>query len=122
MSNKNKHWVPEIVYENDDGEGQLGNLPLIHVPNGEKMPTFLLIWEATDTGEFEPGPDGEELPIVQWELRQYAHMDVLKSKLSHEDYDKVRVALGLQPLNEATKSGQQITAKIRENLANSKKN
>jgi hypothetical protein len=122
MSNKNKHWVPEIVYENDDGEAQLGNLPLIHVPNGEKMPTFLLIWEATETGEFEPGPDGEELPIVQWELRQYAHMDVLKSKLSHEDYDKVRVALGLQPLNEATKNGQQITAKIRENLANSKKN
>lgn len=117
MENKKKStWVPEVTYEDSD-DGQLGNLPLIHVPSGEEMPKFLLIWEATDTGEIEPGPDGEDVPVVQWDLRQYAQMEILKSKLSPDDYDKVRLALGLQPMKEATKQGQAITQRVRENLA-----
>lgn len=114
---KKTNWVPEISYEQNDDEGQLGNLPLIHVPSGEVMPPFLMIWEARDTGEIEPGPSGEDMPVVEWELRQYAHMDILKRNLSPEDYDKVRIALGLKPLAEATKAGQAITQKVRENLA-----
>ena len=110
------NWVPELVYEDTD-EGQLGNLPLIHVPSGEQMPRFLLVWEATETGEIEPGPAGEDVPVVQWDLRQYAQMETLKAKLSSDDYDKVRAALGLQPLKEAIKKGQAVTLRVRENLA-----
>ena len=55
----NKHWVPEITYEEADNEqGQLGQLPLIHVPSEQQMPPFLMIWEVRDSGETEPGPDG----------------------------------------------------------------
>lgn len=115
-NNKKESWHPEIVYEDTD-DGQLGNLPLVHVPPGEEMPKFLLIWEATDTGEIEPGPEGEEMPVVQWDLRQYAQMEVLKAKLSPIDYDKVRVALGLQPLKEAVAAGQKITQRVRDNIA-----
>jgi hypothetical protein len=114
---KRAGWTPEISYEQDDDGAQLGNLPLIHVPAGEEMPRFLMIWEARDTGEIEPGLSGEDVPVVEWDLRQYAQMEVLKSKLSPEDYDKVRLALGLKPLAEATAAGQAVTQRVRENLA-----
>lgn len=112
-----KRWMWEITYEQDDNDGQLGNLPLIHVPPGEQMPRFLMLWEARDTGEIEPGPSGEDLPVVNWELKQYAQMETLKQNLSPEDFDKVRVALGLEPLAKATQKGKAITQKIRENIA-----
>lgn len=113
---KNEKWQWEISYE-DTEEGQLGNLPLIHVPPTEQMPKFLLIWEARDTGEIEPGSNGEDLPVVTWDLRQYAQMEVLKTKLSAEDFDKVRIALGLSPLKTATKEGQEISQRVRNNIA-----
>lgn len=110
------NWLPEIVYEDTD-DGQLGNLPLIHVPPGEKMPRFLMLWECRDTGDLEPGMDGEEIPVVDWELRQYAQMEVLRRKLSAVDYDKVRAALGLKPMREAVPQGQAITQAVRDNVA-----
>lgn len=113
MSQKKSTWTPEITYEDTD-EGQLGNLPLIHVPQDEEMPRFLMMWEARETGEIEPGPTGEDVPVVEWELRQYARMDALQGKLSAEDYDKVRAALGLKPMKEAVPLGRQITQSVRE--------
>lgn len=113
---KVRDWVPEIVYEDTD-EGQLGNLPLIHVPGDQQMPRFLLIWEARETGDFEPGLSGEDVPVVDWELRQYAHMEVLKEGLTPAEYDRVRSVLGLKPLKEAVKEGQEISQRVRENVA-----
>ncbi len=113
---KIKKWIPEITYEADDGEGQLQNLPMIHVPKEHEMPKFLLIWEARNTGTFEPGLKGQEVPVVDWELRQYAKMETLKESLSPEDYDKVRKALGLQPLLVASEQGHEISNKVRETL------
>lgn len=107
------NWIPEIMYE-EDANGVSQSLPFIVVPAGEVMPAFLLLWEHRDTGEIEPGPNGEDLPIVDAELRQYASMDVLKTNLSPEDYDKVRVALGLEPLQSAARKGQKITDKVRQ--------
>lgn len=109
------HWVWEITYEDTD-EGQLGNLPMIHVPDGEQMPRFIMLWEVRNTGEFEPGLSGEEVPIIDYDLRQYAQMETLKAGLSAEDYDKVRLALGLKPLEQAVKDGQQISQKVRDNI------
>jgi hypothetical protein len=106
-------WIPEIMYE-EDTSGMSQSLPFILVPPNETMPSFLLLWEHRDTGEIEPGPNGEDLPIVEAELRQYASMDVLKSNLSEEDYDKVRIALGLEPLQTAARKGQKITDKVRQ--------
>lgn len=114
---KSKKWIPELSYEQDDDGSQLGNLPLIHVPSGEEMPKFLMIWEARDTGEIEPGLDGEDVPVVEWDLRQYAQMEALKANLTSEDYDKVRLALGLKPLVEAVTGGQAISQRVREAVA-----
>lgn len=109
-------WMWEIVYADDTEDGQLGHLPMIHVPDNCEMPSFLLIWEVRSTGEYEPGPEGEDVPVIDQELRQYASMDILKNNLSPAEYDNVRKALGLKPLVQAAKDGQLITAKVRENL------
>ena len=117
MQGKKRPWMFEITYETDDSENQLGNLPLIHVPDGEDMPSFLMVWEARETGEFEPGFSGEEVPVVEWDLRQYARMDVLQTKLDPDAYDSVRTALGLKPLKEAVEGGKKISQSVRQTVA-----
>jgi len=108
-------WLPEIMYE-EDPSGVSQSLPFILVPEGEDMPTFLLVWENSETGEIEPGPNGEEIPIVDAELRQYARMDILKKGLTPEVYDQVRIALGLEPLKTAAAKGRAITSRVRSKL------
>ena len=100
MSNT-KHWVPEIMYEDSQEEGFASHIPFIPVPEEENMPQILYIFESRETGEFEPGPEGEDLPVTEMELHQYADMNVLKTKLDLQTYDKVRTALGLEPMQKA---------------------
>ena len=110
-----KQWVPEIVYE--DGEGGLSShIPLIVIPEGEEMPKMLFIFESRETGDVEPGPEGEELPVTELELHQYGDMMVLKEKLDSETYDKVRGALGLEPMASASRKGAEISERIKQNL------
>jgi len=116
---KEKVWVPEICYEEPVGDVQ-SNIPFIDVPENEEMPCLLFISEYRQTGEYEPGPKGEEQPIVDMFIHQYADMTALKEKLNEKDYDKVRAALGLQPLKEATKAGQKITDRVLNNVARMK--
>tara|TARA_B100001094_G_C18141517_1_gene778155 strand:- start:666 stop:1004 length:339 start_codon:yes stop_codon:yes gene_type:complete len=109
------NWIPEICYE-EDSEGLSSHIPFIQVPVGKKMPSFLFIFESRETGEFEPGEDGNPLPIYDMDLCQYADMSTLKNKLDPKTFDKVRLALGLEPLASATKKGKEISKKVRENL------
>lgn len=111
-----KNWVPEICYE-EDPNGMSSHIPFIQVPDGEQMPRFLLIFESRETGEFEPGEDGEPLPIFDMELKQFADMSILKEKLKPKAYDEVRKCLGLEPLKSATEKGKNISETIRNNLA-----
>jgi hypothetical protein len=83
------------------------------------MPKILFVFESRETGEFEPGFDGEDLPVTELDLHQYADMVVLKQRLSGEHYDVVRHALDLEPLMEASVKGKQITDKIKENIGTS---
>jgi hypothetical protein len=111
MSNK---WIPEIMYEESE-EGS-SHIPFIMVPEGQTMPNLLYIFESRDTGEKEPGLDGEAVPIIEWDLHQYADMLILKNKLDIQTYDKVRNALGLEPLLTAIEKGQNISKNIRNNI------
>ena len=110
MSNK---WIPEIMYEESE-EGS-SHIPFIMVPKDQTMPSLLYIFESSDTGEKEPGFDGEPVPIIEWDLHQYADMLILKNKLDIQTYDKVRNALGLEPLLTAVEKGQNISKNIRNN-------
>ena len=109
-------WYPEICYEESD-EGLTSKIPFIPVPAGESMPIVLFIFESRETGEFEPGLDGDDLPVTELDLHQFDDMAVLKNKLSSEHYDIVRNALGLESMQSATEKGKAITDKIRGNIA-----
>lgn len=111
-----KAWVPEIFYE-DGGDGLSAQIPFITVPQEEEMPKMLFIFESRETGEVEPGPKGEELPVTEITLHQYADMQFLKDGLTPEEYDRVRDVLGLQPLKEATDAGRLITQNVREAIS-----
>ncbi len=115
-NNTNPHWVPEIMYEESNEHGLSSHIPFIPVPNNEVMPSLLYIFESRETGETEPGSDGEELPVTEMDLHQYADMAVLKNKLDGSTYDLVRVALGLEPMSSALKKGSEISKKIINNI------
>lgn len=101
-------WFPEIMYEEDS------KIPFVPVPNGEVMPKILFMFESRETGEFEPGLDGEPLPIVQMDLHQYASMNSLKEALDPATFDTVRMGLGLDPLQVAAQKGKAVTENIRK--------
>jgi len=110
---ESKHWIPEIMYEDSDEPGFASHIPFIPVPEEEPMPTMLYIFESRETGELEPGPQGEDLPVTEMELHQYADMAVLKEALSLDVYDAVRQALGLENMKSAVKKGKEITNDVR---------
>ncbi len=112
-----KNWIPEIMYEeNPEMDGMSSHIPFIPVPESEEMPRILFVFESKETGEYEPGPEGEELPVTDFELHQYADMAVLKEKLPEDVFDLVRASLGLEPLKTAAEKGRAITAKVRSNI------
>ena len=114
MKNSSK-WIPVIMYEDDEG-GMTSKIPFIMVPKEEQMPKLLFMFESRETGEFEPDSEGNPLPIIEMELHQYADMAKLKSGLSEDLYDQVRMCLGLESLRQSAKKGIQLTDKIRNNL------
>lgn len=114
MSSQN--WIPEICYE-EGSEGLSSHIPFIQVPAEAEMPNILFIFESRDTGEFEPGMEGEEVPVVQLDLHQYADMNILKEGLDLETYDRVRECLGLEPMSSAVEKGRKITDTVRENIS-----
>ena len=71
------------------------------------------MFESRETGEYEPGLEGEEIPVVELNLHQYANMTALKTNLTPAEYDRVRFVLGLEPLRDAVAAGQKITENIR---------
>ena len=109
------NWFPEIMYEDDEG-GMTSKIPFIMVPKEEHMPKILFMFESRETGEFEPGTDGEPMPIVEMDLHQYADMAALKTGLTVDVYNQVRKCLGLKPLDEAVEAGKKITNNIRKNI------
>jgi hypothetical protein len=117
MSDPSDNWVPEIMYE-ESSDGISSSLPFIMVPKDLSMPKLLYVFESRATGELEPGSNGEDVPVVQWDLHQYADMGILKERLSMIEYDNVRFVLELEPLSLAVNTGRDVTNKIRENLKN----
>jgi len=103
--------IPVILYESEEQA-----LPYIEVEQEEEMPHALFIQEYKHTGEFEPDQDGEEAPIVDIMMHMFVNMTTLQEKLTPELNDKVRVAIGLQPLAKAKEEGRKIMDKVYENV------
>jgi len=107
-----KNWIPEIVYE--EGES---HIPFIHVPNDQTDPKMLFIFVSHKTGEIEPGPEGEDVPVIEMDLKQFVDLSTLKSGLTEQEYDKIRAILGLEPLRQASEKGRAITSSVREKVS-----
>jgi len=113
MSNS-KQWIPELMYQEDS------QIPFVEVPPDQTMPDKLFVWEFKQTGEYEPGPSGEDVPICDADIHIYFNYKVAKQVLGPELLDKVRVAFGLEPLEKATEKGKQITDNVVANAERSK--
>jgi hypothetical protein len=53
---------------------------------------------------------------MQWDMHQYADMSRLKTHLSEEVFDQVRVALGLDPLRVALEKAEKNSKNNKNNL------
>ncbi len=104
--NDKRKWVPEICYEEYEEDSLTGGLPFIAVPKDKEMPNLLFFFGSQETGEFEPDQEGNEQPIVEMELFQYACMKYLQEGLDPETFDKIRDCLGLLSLQEARERGK----------------
>ena len=108
----NEMWIPEICYE-EDNKGMTGGFPFIKVPKDKNMPSSLFVFESRDIKEEE---DNElEVEIT---MHMYSNMSILKNRLDSETYDKVRLALGLERLDKASKNGEQINKNINDKIEN----
>ena len=86
------------------------------MPPDQEDPKLLFIFMSHETGEFEPGSDGEEVPVLEMDLKQFVDLGLLKTGLTEQEYDKVRSILKLEPLRVATAKGEKITQSIREKI------
>ncbi len=121
MSNAKKPKIPVILYEESLPNDPFNPIPYVMVGIDEVMPPVLFISEYKETGEFEVGSDGDRSPIVDMLIQKYVNLDHLKDKLDYETYDKIRIALGMDPLKVAQKKGQKILDNVFSN-ANKNKN
>lgn len=119
--NQEKYEIPQILYE-EPQPGQAANpIPYIEIPQDKNMPPVIFIFEYKHSGETEPGQNGEAIEMVDQIPHKYVDMEVLKEKLSPETNDLVRVALGMEPLKQATKKGKEILDKVNKNIESLKK-
>lgn len=103
--------IPVILYESEEQ-----SLPYIEIEQDDNMPDALFIQEYKHTGDYEPDEEGEEAPIVDILMHMYVNMTTLQNKLPADLNDKVRVAIGLQPLAKAKAEGQKIMDRVYGNV------
>ena len=117
MSTPPSNWVPEICYE-EEVDGISSHIPFIQVPLTEQMTNILYVFESRETGEHEPGLDGNPVPVIQLDLHQYADLNILKSQFDKNSYNNIRIALGLESLDDAIEKGTKITESVRAKIEN----
>ena len=110
MRDSRKMWIPDIVYE----EGS--KIPMVQVPVDKVMPEVIHIYEYRMTGEYSPGPAGEDIPKCDVHIHQYIDQEVLREVLDEETLNRVRAHCGLEPLKDAKAKGERITSNVKANV------
>ena len=95
---------PEIFYE-ESHEGFTNGMPFMRIEDSKTIPNALFIGAAKNI-ENKNNESSEE-DMCEITMQMYINSEVLKKVLSSEDYDKVRVSIGLFPLNEAIEKSKQ---------------
>lgn len=113
---KPKFKYPVIMYEESE-DGPPNPIPYIITKENDPMPPLLFIEEVFETGEHEPGAEGNPEPIVEYTMHQFINTKVIEEKLGSKDFDKFRVKMGMKPKDKAVKDGEKLLKKVEEKLA-----
>jgi hypothetical protein len=113
---------PEILYESPSYPGEkVSPIPYVIIPKDKDMPVGLFIMRYSQTGEFEVGDSGKPEEIMDG---PHPHMFIDFKHLEevlHETFpslhmgdaiDKIRVGLGMKPLDKARKDGNDLIDRV----------
>lgn len=114
-SQKPQFKYPVIMYE-ESQDGPPNPIPYIITKEKDPMPPLLFIEEVFETGEHEPGAEGNPEPIVEYTMHQYINTKTIEEKLGVKNFDKFRVQMGMKPKEKAVKDGQKLMKKVEEKL------
>ncbi|HNC55835.1 MAG TPA: hypothetical protein PLP33_10360 [Leptospiraceae bacterium] len=109
--------IPELLYQSDSKGKVINPIPYIETDKTDPMPVMLFVEEVYNTGEVEVGDDGNPSPIYEFEMHQFLNMRVLKDVLNSKQYDKVRVALGMETMQKAKEKGEKIINAVESAIA-----
>ena len=98
MKVMNKFNQPEIFYE-ETHEGLTNGMPFMRIEKGQDIPGAIFMGAAINIENKNKEADSEE-EMCEIIMQMYINSETLKNKLSAEDFDKVREAIGLKPLKE----------------------
>lgn len=108
--------IPELAYQTGPDGKVLSPIPYIETKANDPMPVMLFVEEAFDTGEMEVGDRGAPEPIFEFEIHQYLNMKAVKEVLTKGEYERVRVALGMDKTEEAKKKGEEILRNVEKKI------
>lgn len=96
--NAPKPKIPILYYEEPKAGEPANPIPYIEIGLKEEMPKVLFISEYKETGEFDVDTGNGSQPIVDMLIHSFVSLSQLKKVLNAKQYDRVREALGMQPL------------------------
>ncbi len=100
----NKFTQPEIFYE-ESHEGLTNGMPFMRIENSQTIPNALFVGAAKNIENKNTEVDEKEMCEIT--LQMYVNSEVLKNILDKETYDKVRISIGLDPLDVAIEKSKQ---------------
>lgn len=84
---------PSIYYE-ENSAGLTNGLPFMHIEEGTAIPTVLFVGAVFDTDEIVEDSETNE-KIKEVVVQSYYSSEALKSALPEDEYQKIKVLLGL---------------------------
>jgi hypothetical protein len=113
---------PEILYESPSYPGEkVSPIPYVIIPKDKDMPVGLFIMRYSQTGEFEVGDTGKPEEIMDGPhphmFIDFKHLEevlceTFPSLHIGDAIDKIRVGLGMKPLDKARKDGNELIDRV----------
>lgn len=86
---------PSIFYEESTG-GMSKGFPFMQIDKGISIPNVLFIGAVSDTDERVDEESSETIKEIA--MQSYFNSEALRKVLDKETYNKIKISLGLQPV------------------------
>ena len=117
---ENNLWIPDITYLEDS---RRTNYPSIRLPQKgytEPPDAFVIVVEKETSEKYFDDELGVEMPVTSLDWKEYCDLSVLQKIMDANAFDKLRVKLGLKPLQTARAEGMELSNKIAEHVEESR--